>query len=90
MKAIHENSTQAHREHEDTGKGATYRKRIVDLLTKTGSAMTDRQIIDTLHVTDVNNIRPEITRLKQAGVLEECYKVKCETTNHMVRTVKIR
>ena len=90
MKDIHENSTLSHAEHESTGKGATYRKRIVELLTRNRVNMTDRQIIETLQVTDVNNIRPEITRLKQAGILTESGKIKCPKTGKTVRTVCIK
>jgi predicted HTH transcriptional regulator len=87
---VHENSTLAHHEHESSGRGATYREKIVALLTRNGLKMTDRQIIETLQVTDVNNVRPEITRLKQAGVLEEVGKIKCPVTGHAVRQVRIK
>ena len=90
MKDIHDNSRQSYRENESSGRGATYRKRIVQLLATTGQNMTDRQILTTLNVEDVNNVRPEITRLKQAGVLEESGKVKCPVTHKTVRTVRMR
>lgn len=90
MKDIHDNSTKSYRENESSGKGETYRKKIVDLLTKANEPMTDRQIINTLEVQDVNNIRPEITRLKQAGVLIEAGKKKCPITGKTVRTVRIK
>ena len=89
MKRIHENSTLSHEEHESSGKGASYRQRIVNLLTLLGEPMTDRELINALHATDVNNVRPEITRLKQRGVLRECGKVTCSTTGNTVRTVCI-
>lgn len=90
MKDIHDNSRKSHEEHESTGKGETYRQMIVALLTRTGEDMTDRQILTTLNVTDVNNIRPEITRLKQRGVLKESGKIKCPVTGKTVRTVCIK
>ena len=89
MKTIHENSRLSYAENETSGKGKTYRDRIVALLSQSGERMTDRQILDTLNVTDVNNIRPEITRLKQKGVLREAGKVKCPATGKTVRTVCI-
>jgi predicted HTH transcriptional regulator len=89
FKDIHEHSRLSYRENESSGKGETYRQRIVQLLTETGESMTDRQIIEALNVTDVNNIRPEITRLKQKGVLRESGKVKCPVTGKTVRTVCI-
>ena len=88
MKDIHENSTESYIENEATGKGESWRQKIVALLKRTGP-MTDRDIFTTLD-TDINNIRPEITRLKQAGVLVESGKVKCEVTNKTVRTVCIK
>lgn len=88
-KNIHDNSRKSYRENESSGKGETYRQKIIELLTETGEEMTDRQIIDTLGVTDVNNIRPEITRLKQKGVLKETGKVKCPVTGKTVRTVRV-
>ena len=90
MKDIHDNSRKSHAEHEAEGKGKTYRQRIINLLTLSDKDMTDRQIIGLLGVTDVNNIRPEITRLKQRGVLRESGKVKCPTTGKTVRTVCIK
>ncbi len=90
MKDIHDNSRLSHAEHEAEGKGRTYRQRIVSLLEIVKQPMTDRQIINDLHVTDVNNIRPEITRLKQAGVIRESGKIKCPVTGKTVRTVCIQ
>ena len=90
MKDIHDNSRKSHREHESSGKGATYRQQIVALLTETGRPMTDREILTTLNVEDVNNIRPEITRLKQAGEIIERGKIKCPITGKTVRTVGMK
>lgn len=90
MKDIHEHSRLSHAEHEAEGKGNSYRQRIVNLLTISGEEMTDRQIIGMLNVTDVNNVRPEITRLKQKGVLRESGKIKCPITGKTVRTVCIQ
>ena len=90
MKDIHDNSRKSHKEHESSGLGNTYRKKIVALLTAAGVPMTDRQILNTLNVEDVNNIRPEITRLKQGGAIEECGKIKCPITGKTVRTVCIK
>ena len=89
MNDIHENSTKSYIENEATGKGESWRQKIVALLKKVGQPMTDREIFETLD-TDINNIRPEITRLKQAGVLRESGKVKCSVTKKTVRTVCIK
>ena len=86
LKQIHDNSRESYKENEGSGRGPTYRQKILDLLTRQ-SPLTDRQIIDTLGVRDVNNIRPEITRLKQAGQIREYGKTKCPVTGKTVRTV---
>lgn len=87
---IHDNSRKSYAENEDSGKGRTFRKQIVDLLMAMDEPMTDRNIFNTLGVIDVNNIRPEITRLKQAGILAESGKIKCPVTGKTVRTVRIK
>lgn len=89
MTDIHENSRQSYFESEDSGRCRTYREKIVALLTKTGREMTDREIQTKLNVAEKSNIQPEITRLRQAGVLAETGKVKCPETGKTVRTVCI-
>ena len=88
MKAIHDNSTQAHHAHESQGKGESYRSRIMGLLSRTGVAMTTRQITDTLNAKDFNLIRPEVTRLKDKGLLKEAGRIICPKSGHMVMTVE--
>jgi hypothetical protein len=86
MTDIHENSRQSYEENESTGKGKSYRKRIVELLRQTGEILTDRQIQTRLGVVEKSNIQPEITRLTKMGVLREANKIKCPVTNKTVRT----
>lgn len=86
---IHKNSTKSYKENESSGKGETHRKNIVALLTETDEPMTDRQIQSVLGVAEKSNIQPEITRLRQKGILKECGKVKCPVTGKTVRTVRI-
>lgn len=86
---IHENSRVALKENESSGKGPSYREQVVCLLKSAGEAMTDREIQTRLCVTEKSNIQPEVTRLKQKGVLEECGKVACPVTGKKVRLVKI-
>ena len=86
---IHENSRLSYEENETTGKGQGYRERIVDLLKTTGETMTDREIQTRLDVVEKSNIQPEVTRLKQMGVLCEVGKIKCSVTNKTVRQVRI-
>ena len=89
MTRIHINSVISHHEHEDSGKGASYRKKIIALLKESSVPMTDRQIQDCLNVEEKSNIQPEVTRLKQSGVLEECGRIKCPVTGKTVRVVQI-
>lgn len=51
--------------------------------------MTDRDIIQTLQESDVNNVRPEITRLKQDGIIMECGEKTCPVTGKTVRLIKL-
>jgi len=88
--SIHENSRESHHEHENSGRGATYRKRIFNFLEAASEPKTDRQIFTALHIQDVNNARPEITRLKQTGRIEEVGKIKCPVTHRMVRVSQVR
>ena len=90
MKNIHDNSRESLLENENSGKGETYRRKIMALLAKIREPMTDRQVLLTLNAADVNNVRPEITRLKQAGLIEEVGKTKCPITNKTVRMVRIK
>ena len=76
MSNIHPNSTESHIDHESSGKGQSYRQKIVSLLKQTGDAMTDRQIQYKLGVVEKSNIQPEITRLRDRGVIEEADKTK--------------
>ena len=90
MKDIHDNSRKSFAENEDSGKGPTYRMRIVELLAETGESMTDRAIQDRLNVEEKSNIQPEVTRLRQAGVIKEVGKTKCPITGKTVRIVCIK
>jgi predicted transcriptional regulator len=87
---IHPNSTEAYHENESTGKGESHRRNIVKLLKETGESMTDREIQSRLGVLEKSNIQPEVTRLRQAGVIEESGKVKCPVTGKTVRVVRVR
>ncbi len=86
MKAIHENSTVSYVEQKVKGRTEHFRKAIFRLASN--NAKTDREYMDILKESDVNNVRPEITRLKQDGLLTECAKVICQHTGKKVRTTK--
>jgi coproporphyrinogen III oxidase-like Fe-S oxidoreductase len=89
MKAIHDNSKEAHHVHASTGKGLVWQMKIMGLLRRNGIAMTTRQIKETLRADDFNLIRPEVTRLIQAGLLKEAGRIICPKSGHRVMTVSI-
>jgi hypothetical protein len=85
MKALHPHSTASYREEQSAGRTRSFRRRVYDAIALT--TLTDRQIMAGLEETDPNNIRPEITRLKQDGLIREVGKVRCEYTGKTVRQV---
>lgn len=87
-KAIHENSAISYSEQNEAGRTEHFRKAIMRILSD-GKPRTDRQVMAILKETDVNNVRPEITRLKQAGKIKEVGKVVCEYTGKKVRQVQV-
>lgn len=88
MKDIHENSTASYDEQKAKGKPDAFRKTIYNAL-KDWGRMTDREVMVYLKEKDVNNVRPEITRLKQDGLIVEIGKARCKWTGKMVRITEI-
>lgn len=86
---VHKNSTLSLEEQQLRGKTESYRHKVYSLLITSGIAMTDRQMMEMLNEDDVNNIRPEITRLKQDGILRECGLKVCSRTGKLVRLVEV-
>lgn len=84
-KDIHQNSTLSLQEQIDKGLTKKFRRAIFDLIKASAVPLTDRQLMQLLHETDVNNVRPEVTRLKQDGLLIETNKVTCQWTGKRVR-----
>ena len=87
MKQVHENSTASLNEEKKRGRPEIFRKKIWDFLFSIPYPSTDRRIMKALGEDDVNNIRPEITRLKQDGLIREAGKVACEFTGKKVRLI---
>jgi hypothetical protein len=87
-KDIHQNSRDSYKDFRGA-KQSSYRARIWNLYNDAGKPLTDREIMQTLHEIDPNNIRPEITRLKQDGLLMEVGKNKCPITGKTVRIATI-
>ena len=86
---IHENSKQSYQEQKAKGRSQSFRQAVYCTIGISPTPLTDREVMNTLKETDVNNIRPEITRLKQDGLLEEADKKTCQFTGKTVRTSKI-
>jgi predicted HTH transcriptional regulator len=87
-KDIHQNSRDSYKDFRGV-KQSSYRARIWNLYNDAGKPLTDREIMQTLHEIDPNNIRPEITRLKQDGLLMEVGKNKCPVTGKTVRIATV-
>ena len=85
----HENTRQSYRDSRRSGRPYSYRRKIYDVLQQRTEPLTDRQVIEILQESDVNNVRPEITRLKQDKLIEECGKGKCPTTGKTVRLIRL-
>ena len=49
--------------------------------------MTDREVKETLGVSDMNYVRPRITELIKLGHIVEVDDIKCHLTNKTVRRV---
>lgn len=89
MKDLHENSDDSYSQQRKTGRTEHFRKVIFELLSSVRQPMTDREIMEALNEPDVNNIRPEITRLKQDELVAEVDKVNCRRTGKKVRRTVI-
>jgi hypothetical protein len=88
MKDLHENSTASLREQQASGASETFRRRVFETISTALVPMTDREVMEALGEAEVNNVRPEITRLKQDGLLVETGKTKCAWTGKQVRQTK--
>ena len=82
--SIHDNSRRSKREEDDSGRTTMFRKAVFNLLLSTEEALTSRQIMNRLKEDDVNNIRPEVTRLKEDGLIRETGTAICDVTRKTV------
>jgi SOS-response transcriptional repressor LexA len=87
-KDIHQNSRESYKDFRGA-KQNSYRARIWNMYHDAGRPLTDREIMQTLQETDPNNVRPEITRLKQDGLIIEVGKSKCPFTRKTVRLATV-
>ena len=88
-KNLHENTKESYEEEKSSGHLESNRHRIYTLLSTVPGGLTDRMIMEYLLEEDFNNIRPEITRLKEDGILHELGKTKCPKTGKSVRMVAL-
>ena len=88
MKDLHEHSGASHREQQASGSTETFRRLAFDIVASSPVPMTDREVMEALGEADVNNVRPEITRLKQDGLLFESGKTTYAWTGKRVRQTK--
>ena len=84
---LHQNSKDSYQEHVETGRRDTWRKRVYDFIEECEEGATDREVMEGLNTMEVNNIRPEITRMKQDGLIVELGKTRCKVTKKAVRVV---
>jgi len=60
-------------------------RHILDFFLETGGTYTDRQVMQELGYSEMNQVRPRITELVKAKLLKEVGSTKCKTTNKTVR-----
>ncbi len=62
-------------------------KHIYDFLLETSGTYTDRQVMEQLGYSEMNQVRPRITELIRAKRLFEVGSTRCERTNKRVRLI---
>jgi hypothetical protein len=89
---MHANSLAAHASECDAGNLSKRCKAILAVLEKDPCYLgrTDRMIMAALGFTDPNMVRPRLTEMVKAGILEECGETKDPATGHRVRRVRIK
>lgn len=85
----HANTQQSFSAEVRAGRPFTYRRKIFEVLNQRSEPLSDRDVINILQASDMNNVRPEITRLIQDGILQECGEKKCDITHRTVRVIRI-
>lgn len=83
--ALHPHSIKAYREAFDALQGR--KRKVFNYLAMYG-AQTDRQVMDGLGYSDMNNVRPRITELMADNLADEVGHTKCPVTQRQVRVVK--
>ena len=89
MKRIHEDSRLSYAEGLREGLFSARELAILCVLESARSPLEDREIMEALRYTDMNAVRPRITELVKAGVLEERGTTIDGVTRKTVRMVQI-
>lgn len=63
---------------------------VLEVYTRAAGALTDRQIATALRKTDLNYVRPTITRLLQRHILEEHGDRVDPDTSRVVRMLRVK
>lgn len=66
--------------YESQNKAPTKRYEIYRLL-KEGGSMSSEEIMEKMHCSNANCVRPRLTELKQAGLIETCGKTRSKYGN---------
>ena len=82
----HNNSRAAFHQLQDTLTGRAHE--VYKIIANFGP-MSDREVLKHTHYTDMNSVRPYITRLVQDKILFENGTIKCPVTYRTVRLVSI-
>lgn len=90
---LHDNSCDSRQIEKASGRSTHYRQLVYRTIQRFAvvypEGLTDREVMYELGVIDPNLIRPEITRLKAAGMLRETGKTRCAITGRQVRRVTV-
>jgi hypothetical protein len=87
---MHEHSVRAYLEETDSGAIGARAARILEEYIASPVSLTDREVKTRIGYSDMNSVRPRITELIKAGLLEECGSVRDEVTGKSCRSVRLK
>ena len=85
-KNIHQNSIESFHSIKDK---AARREVIFNVFKRKKAPLTDRQVVNILGFNDMNQVRPRLSELKDAGALIEIGKIKDDQTGKTVRLLAL-
>lgn len=80
---LHENTINSYIE--EIPKMSRRARHIYDFFLETGGTYSDREVMQQLGYSEMNQVRPRITELVKAKLLTEVGSIRCKTTNKTVR-----